>query len=121
MAGLAIRTRQAGAGHRVRPSRWFGFSGSLPSTSAIRRLPHPQRSAPLPARPCNRLESLPVATSFDLTIKNYRCFADEEPARISVRPGFTAFLGPNNAGKSTMLRLFYELRTLFEMAGTVEQ
>lgn len=46
----------------------------------------------------------------EITLKNYRCFKADNPARIEVRRGFTAFVGPNNAGKSTLLRLFYELR-----------
>ena len=45
-----------------------------------------------------------------ITLKNYRCFKADSPARIEVRRGFTAFVGPNNAGKSTLLRFFYELR-----------
>src|SRR5256885_1292987 len=51
--------------------------------------------------------------NIELTIKNYRCFSDEKPARISIRPGFTAFLGINNSGKSSLLRFFYEFRDLF--------
>src|SRR6266566_1633743 len=50
----------------------------------------------------------------ELTIKNYRCFSDEKPARIEIRPGFTAFLGINNSGKSSLLRFFYEFRHLFQ-------
>ena len=49
----------------------------------------------------------------DFTIKNYRCFPDSRPARLTVRPGFTAFVGTNNAGKSSLLRFFYEFRGLF--------
>lgn len=49
----------------------------------------------------------------ELTLKNYRCFSDEKPARIEIRQGFTAFLGINNSGKSSLLRFFYELRDLF--------
>jgi predicted ATP-dependent endonuclease of OLD family len=49
----------------------------------------------------------------DITIKNYRCFTDENPATISIRNGYTAFIGVNNAGKSTLLRFFYEFRDLF--------
>ncbi|HET9182738.1 MAG TPA: AAA family ATPase [Candidatus Angelobacter sp.] len=49
----------------------------------------------------------------DFTIKNYRCFADSEPARFTVRPGFTSFVGANNSGKSSLLRFFYEFRHLF--------
>ena len=50
----------------------------------------------------------------ELTLKNYRCFADAAPARFALRPGATAFVGPNNSGKSTVLRLFLELRHLFQ-------
>jgi predicted ATPase len=52
-----------------------------------------------------------------LRVKNYRCFADEAPLEIQIAPGFTAFVGPNNSGKSTLLRLFYELRSLFASLG----
>lgn len=50
----------------------------------------------------------------DVTLKNYRCFSNETPARFTVRRGITAFVGPNNAGKSTVLRFFYEFRDLFQ-------
>lgn len=46
----------------------------------------------------------------DLTIKNYRCFPDTEPARLTISEGWTALLGPNNAGKSALLRMVFELR-----------
>jgi predicted ATPase len=49
----------------------------------------------------------------DLTLKNYRCFLDAHPARFRVRPGITAFVGVNNAGKSSLLKFFYEFRPLF--------
>ena len=49
----------------------------------------------------------------ELTIKNYRSFADAKPARLILRPGFTALVGPNNSGKSSLLRFFYEFRPLF--------
>ena len=49
----------------------------------------------------------------DITIKNYRCFPDGRPARISMRKGFTAFVGVNNSGKSSLLKFFYEFRELF--------
>jgi predicted ATPase len=48
-----------------------------------------------------------------ITIKNYRGFTDEEPATFEIGEGFTAFLGKNNAGKSSAKLLFYELRPLF--------
>jgi ABC-type cobalamin/Fe3+-siderophores transport system ATPase subunit len=50
----------------------------------------------------------------ELVIKNYRCFPDSRPARISFRDGFTAFIGVNNSGKSSLLKLFYELRPIFQ-------
>lgn len=49
----------------------------------------------------------------DVTLKNYRCFSDENPATIHLRPGFTAFIGPNMAGKSSLLKFFFEFRLLF--------
>lgn len=50
-----------------------------------------------------------------LTIKNYRCFV--EPATIEIKPGFTAFVGLNNAGKSTLMRFLLEFRNLFKVIG----
>jgi ABC-type cobalamin/Fe3+-siderophores transport system ATPase subunit len=49
----------------------------------------------------------------EITIKNYRCFPDTKPVRVIVRDGFTAFLGVNNSGKSSLLKFFYELRNVF--------
>src|SRR5204863_6081551 len=51
----------------------------------------------------------------EITIKNYRCFSDEKPARLLLRNGFTAFVGPNNSGKSSLLKFFYEFRNLFAL------
>ncbi|MDZ7965799.1 MAG: AAA family ATPase [Nostoc sp. DedSLP03] len=48
-----------------------------------------------------------------ITLKNYRCFSDSKPARIMIRKGFTAFIGVNNSGKSSLLKFFYEFRSLF--------
>jgi ABC-type cobalamin/Fe3+-siderophores transport system ATPase subunit len=48
----------------------------------------------------------------NITLKNYRCFPDSQPAKFSIRPGFTAFVGSNNAGKSTILKFFFEFRPL---------
>lgn len=50
----------------------------------------------------------------DLTIKNYRCFSQSRPIRLSLQDGVTAFVGPNNAGKSSLLRFFYEFRKFFQ-------
>jgi predicted ATPase len=52
---------------------------------------------------------------FTVTIKNYRCFEDTIPAIIRFRESsFKAFVGKNNAGKSTLLRFFYEFRHVFD-------
>lgn len=51
--------------------------------------------------------------NIDMTIKNYRCFSDENPGRISMKNGFTALVGVNNSGKSSLLKLHYELRDIF--------
>lgn len=48
-----------------------------------------------------------------LTLRNYRCFNWENPAVLEFGEGFTAFVGPNNSGKSTALRSIYELRNMF--------
>jgi energy-coupling factor transporter ATP-binding protein EcfA2 len=57
---------------------------------------------------------VPDLDDFTLTIKNYRCFADNEPASIRFGGGFLALVGANNSGKSTLLRLFYELRPIWQ-------
>jgi ABC-type cobalamin/Fe3+-siderophores transport system ATPase subunit len=58
-----------------------------------------------------------------VTVKNYRCFSDS-PANFDLRNGLASFVGANNSGKSTLLRLFYELRNLFaalSQPGTLRQ
>src|SRR5262249_50303432 len=65
-----------------------------------------------------RMPSLPEIT---LTVRNYRCFSGAAPATFTMSPGgLTAFVGTNNAGKSMLLRLFYELRPLFAQLGPVQ-
>jgi len=49
-----------------------------------------------------------------LTIKNYRCFSENNPAVIEINKGFISFIGVNNSGKSTLLKFFYEFRHLFQ-------
>lgn len=50
----------------------------------------------------------------DFTIKNYRAFEDTQPLRFTLEKGFTAFLGPNNSGKSSILKFFYEFRNVWQ-------
>lgn len=45
-----------------------------------------------------------------ITLKNYRCFSDDYPANFILDDGFTAFIGINNAGKSAILKAFYEMK-----------
>ncbi len=49
-----------------------------------------------------------------LTLKNYRCFPDRSPATLSLGKGFTALIGVNNSGKSSLLKFFFEFRDLFQ-------
>jgi AAA15 family ATPase/GTPase len=48
----------------------------------------------------------------EVTVSNYRCFADT-PVRFALKKGLQSFVGVNNSGKSCLLRLFYELRSVF--------
>lgn len=49
----------------------------------------------------------------EVTLKNYRCFSDEHPAQFRLGDGISAFIGANHAGKSSLLKFFYEFRNLF--------
>ena len=48
-----------------------------------------------------------------ITVKNYRPFTDDNPLQIDLASGFTALVGQNNTGKSSFVKLFYELRNLW--------
>ncbi len=54
----------------------------------------------------------------EFTIKNYRCFEDRQPLRFTLGDGFTAFVGPNNSGKSSILKYFHEFRNLWGIIST---
>lgn len=49
----------------------------------------------------------------ELVVKNYRCFDDSSPLRFTVGNGAVAFVGPNNSGKSAVLRFIYETRQIW--------
>lgn len=58
----------------------------------------------------------------EITFKNYRCFG-AAPQTIRIEPGVTAFLGPNNAGKSSVLRVLRDVGSLlgaYAPVGTLE-
>jgi hypothetical protein len=52
----------------------------------------------------------------EITLKNYRCFPESSPATIVVDDDWAAYVGVNNAGKSTLLRFFHEFRPFFGYA-----
>ncbi len=49
----------------------------------------------------------------NLSIENYRCFPKGNPVSLTLRKGFSAFVGINNSGKSSLLKFFYEMRPVF--------
>lgn len=53
----------------------------------------------------------------EFRVKNYRCFGDQ-PTSFRVQNGFTALVGTNNSGKSSLLRFPYEIRQLFGLLGS---
>ena len=55
-----------------------------------------------------------MASAISVTLKNYRCFTDIRPATMDFGSGFTAFVGPNNSGKSAYLKFFYEFHNLWQ-------
>ena len=49
----------------------------------------------------------------DVTLTHYRCFHDTSPIKFSLEPGKTiALIGMNNAGKSALMRFFYEFKAV---------
>jgi ABC-type cobalamin/Fe3+-siderophores transport system ATPase subunit len=54
-------------------------------------------------------------------VSNFRGYGDARPARFVLGDGFTAFIGLNNSGKSSLLRMFFELRQLFGVMGGVSE
>ena len=51
--------------------------------------------------------------NINITLANYRCFSSDSPAVFTIGSGFSAFVGVNNSGKTSLLKFFYEFRGLF--------
>ena len=49
----------------------------------------------------------------DVKLSGYRCFSPANPAVLELREGFTALIGLNNSGKSSLMKALYELRDVF--------
>ena len=49
-----------------------------------------------------------------VTLRNYRCFDWDHPATLEFGDDFTAYIGPNNSGKSAALKSIYELRHVWQ-------
>jgi predicted ATPase len=50
-----------------------------------------------------------------VSLRNYRCFDWNNPAILEFGSGFVAYIGTNNAGKSSALRSIYELRSFWSI------
>lgn len=74
---------------------------SVPGLSPARRIPNAEKRTTMHPQPLRKLE-----------LRGYRAFSGE-PVRLPMEPGITGLLGLNNAGKSTLLRFFYEFQPLF--------
>jgi ABC-type Mn2+/Zn2+ transport system ATPase subunit len=55
--------------------------------------------------------------AISIEIQNYRCFPEPSRATFLLDRGITALVGKNNAGKSALLKFFYELREVFRNLG----
>jgi ABC-type cobalamin/Fe3+-siderophores transport system ATPase subunit len=51
--------------------------------------------------------------SLTLKVRNYRAIPYRRPLEFEIGKGITFFLGPNNVGKSSLIKMFYELRAAF--------
>lgn len=54
----------------------------------------------------------------EVELKNYRCFPMGRPARLELGGGMAGVVGINNAGKSALLKFFFEARDLFSQLAT---
>jgi predicted ATPase len=52
--------------------------------------------------------------AIEIQLRNYRCVPFRSPVNLRIERGITFLLGVNNVGKSTLLRMFFELRKAVE-------
>lgn len=51
---------------------------------------------------------------YTISIQNFRRFTDNSPASITIDDGITCLVGPNNAGKSSLVRMLFTFRSIFD-------
>src|SRR2546430_1068189 len=56
-----------------------------------------------------------LVASLTLNIRNYRAIPYRKPLEFEIGKGITFFLGPNNVGKSSLIKIFFELREAFSV------
>ena len=125
-AGLARRLKQrdAGGASNAQPASLLLEYVATVQRTGRRIFGRQARSGNPVGIPAGALRIVSVGESmqeFELTVKNYRCFADDSPAKLTLGGGFTALLGPNNCGKSSLLELFFELRQPIGLLADVSQ
>jgi len=54
-----------------------------------------------------------------IIVKNYRSFTSDKPLKLEINDGVTALVGPNNSGKSFVLKFFFEARDLFRTLANI--
>jgi hypothetical protein len=58
--------------------------------------------------------------SWKIEARNYRCFTDSHPLSIDLSQKVTALVGPNNSGKTSALKFFWELGPLLsQIVGSI--
>jgi predicted ATP-dependent endonuclease of OLD family len=57
-----------------------------------------------------------------IEVRNYRCFVDSSPLAIDLTNKSTAIIGPNNAGKSAILRFFWEFgHLIYQIPNAIQE
>jgi ABC-type branched-subunit amino acid transport system ATPase component len=60
----------------------------------------------------NRIIDRVVQMGWKIEVKNYRSFTDEFPLKLDLTNGVTALVGPNNSGKTSVLKFLWEFAPL---------